>query len=247
MITGSPYRPQEAVGRRSPHSCARPPQPAKPPVEARPSEVEALTRPGGWGHVEVQSGDGSKVPQVGADQQDYQVQIELATLLLLRSVRGLTDDEVHGASLLPGWTRAHVLTHVARSADAMVNLLQWARTGTPMAAYASQSVRDDAIDAGAGRGVAALLADLPASAERFRRETVALPERAWQRGVRVLDGAEFPAAELLDRRLVEVELHHTDLDVGYTPRDWPAQSAEMPLAEPMRRQREDRLVDRRSR
>ena len=31
-------------------------------------------------------------------------------------------------SALPGWTRAHVLTHLARNADAMVNLLTWART-----------------------------------------------------------------------------------------------------------------------
>jgi maleylpyruvate isomerase len=34
-------------------------------------------------------------------------------------------------SALPGWSRAHVLTHVARNADAMINLLTWARTGRP--------------------------------------------------------------------------------------------------------------------
>ena len=51
----------------------------------------------------------------------------------------------------------------------------------------------------------------------------------------------FPAAGLLTRRLVEVELHHCDLGAGYGPGDWPATFAAMELAEPMRSLREDRL------
>ena len=49
------------------------------------------------------------------------------------------DDAFAAPSTLPDWTRAHVLTHVARNADAMVNLLDWARTGTPTPAYAAAS------------------------------------------------------------------------------------------------------------
>ena len=41
------------------------------------------------------------------------------------------DDAFAAPSALPGWSRAHVLTHVARNADAMINLLTWARTGVP--------------------------------------------------------------------------------------------------------------------
>ena len=59
--------------------------------------------------------------------------------------------------------------------------------------------------------------------------------------MRVLDSAPFPAAELLTRRLVEVELHHCDLGVGYSPADWPTAFAAIELAEPMRSQRQDRL------
>jgi maleylpyruvate isomerase len=45
---------------------------------------------------------------------------------------------------------------------------------------------------------------------------------------------------LLTRRLVEVELHHTDLGSGYRRADWPAAFAAMDLPEPMRSQRADR-------
>jgi len=56
----------------------------------------------------------------------------------------------------------------------------------------------------------------------------------------VLDYPEFPAEQVLIRRLVEVELHHTDLGIGYRPADWPTAFATMDLPEPMRSQREDR-------
>ena len=48
------------------------------------------------------------------------------------------DDAFAARSALPDWTRAHVLTHVARNADALGNLIEWARTGTPKPAYASR-------------------------------------------------------------------------------------------------------------
>ncbi|MER5808278.1 maleylpyruvate isomerase N-terminal domain-containing protein [Streptomyces sp. NPDC002033] len=67
----------------------------------------------------------------------YDVSASPAALLpLLRTsverlhgaVATLTDDDVRAPSLLPGWTRAHVLTHIARSADSRTRLLTAART-----------------------------------------------------------------------------------------------------------------------
>ena len=70
-----------------------------------------------------------------------------------------------------------------------------------------------------------------------------LPDDGWQVPVRMLEdsGPRFPAAELLTRRLVEVELHHCDLGAGYGPAAWPAAFAAMELGEPMRTWRQDRL------
>src|SRR6266511_2471447 len=55
--------------------------------------------------------------------------VDQATEALLRTAEALDDGAVAAPSLLPGWTRGHVLTHLARQADAITNLLTWARTG----------------------------------------------------------------------------------------------------------------------
>jgi maleylpyruvate isomerase len=160
--------------------------------------------------------------------------IDDAMRRLAGTAAALGDDEVTEASLLPGWSRGHVLTHVARNGDALRNLLIWARTGVKTPAYASQQARDEAIEAGASRKAAELVADVTESAEAFRAAAVTLPPAAWQATVSLLDGVEFPAAQVLTKRLVEVELHHTDLGCGYRRADWPAAFADLDLPEPMR-------------
>ena len=178
---------------------------------------------------------------MGVQRADILALIDAETERLLGTMRGLTDDDVRQPSLLPGWTRGHVLTHVARGPDAMRNLLEGVRTGVPGTGYASQEERDRAIEEGARRGPSELLTDVESSARLFRDVVVALPEDAWQRPVHVLTGATFPAAQLLQRRVVELVLHHTDLGAGYRVADWPEEFVEMDLGEPMRTQREDRL------
>jgi maleylpyruvate isomerase len=166
--------------------------------------------------------------------------IDAATERLLVTMRRLRDDDVRQPSSLPGWTRGHVLTHLARGAEAIARLLDGVRTGVPGSAYASQQARDDAIERGATRRAADLLADVTESAARFRDAAASVPADAWSRPARGLVGDAFPARQLLDRRLVELELHHADLDAGYTPDDWPEEFTGMDLPEPMRSQREER-------
>ena len=48
---------------------------------------------------------------------------------LVRTAQALADDDLHEASALPGWTRAHVLTHVAQGADSRTRLLRAAQAG----------------------------------------------------------------------------------------------------------------------
>ncbi|MEV7393377.1 maleylpyruvate isomerase N-terminal domain-containing protein, partial [Streptomyces sp. NPDC091215] len=50
-------------------------------------------------------------------------QINAATGHLLETAARFTDADVRAPSLLPGWSRGHVLTHVARNADGGRNLL----------------------------------------------------------------------------------------------------------------------------
>ena len=85
------------------------------------------------------------------------------------------------------------------------------------------------------------MADVADSSMALRTVTRQLADDAWPRPVRILGSAPFPAAQLLIRRLVEVELHHCDLAAGYTPADSAGHVTSLDLAEPMRSQREDRL------
>jgi maleylpyruvate isomerase len=176
-----------------------------------------------------------------AAQRQLSDQIDHATQRLLGTAREIADPELRRPSLLPGWTRAHVLAHLARGADAMRHLLVGARSGEDRPAYASEQERPAAIGHTAGLSAKELVADLAASAMALRAIGRQLPDDAWRFPVRLRDAGPFPAARLLTLRLVEVELHHCDLGTGYGPGDWPAAFAAMELAEPMRSLREDRL------
>jgi maleylpyruvate isomerase len=178
---------------------------------------------------------------VDATQRELSDQIDHATQRLLGSARVITEPDLRQPSLLAGWTRAHVLAHVARGADAMRYLLIGARIGQERPAYASAQARDADIAFGATLVAKELMADLARSAMAFRTIVKQLPDDAWQFRVRILDSAPFPAAQLLTRRLVEVELHHGDLGTGYGPAHWPAAFAAMELAEPMQTLRQDRI------
>jgi maleylpyruvate isomerase len=147
-------------------------------------------------------------------------EVDRATDRLLRTAGRLEAADLAAPSLLPGWTRGHVLTHVARNADGLVNLLTSARTGEDIPQYASAAARDAEIEAGSGRTPAEVLADLRASATRFADAAAAMPPEAWAATVRSHRGA-LVAATLPWRRLREVEVHHVDLAAGYAPADWP--------------------------
>jgi maleylpyruvate isomerase len=147
--------------------------------------------------------------------------IEEATDRLVSSASALSDEQVREPSLLPGWTRGHVLTHIARNADGLANLLTWAQTGSETRQYASFEERNAQIEAGAGRPAAEIVTDVSVSGQAFITQALELPEEAWLAQVQGLRGPWHPAWFTLHRRLHEVEIHHVDLAAGYAPSDWP--------------------------
>ena len=126
----------------------------------------------------------------------------------------LTDEEFPGPSLLPGWSRGTVLAHVARNADALVNLLTWARTGEETPMYASPEARDAGIAETAALPPAELRAETLAATGRFAAAVRSLPERAWSAEVRTAQGRTVPATEVPWMRCREVWVHAIDLDAG---------------------------------
>jgi maleylpyruvate isomerase len=132
-----------------------------------------------------------------------------------RAIGGLGEPELRAPSALPGWSRAHVLAHVARNADGLQNLLVWANTGVETPMYASAEARERDIEAGARRAAADLLADFVASAGRFEQYAAAMPDDAWAREARNRQGAPVTGAVVARMRLSELTIHLADLDRGY--------------------------------
>lgn len=160
--------------------------------------------------------------------------IERATLRLLTTVRELDDTAIRAPSLLPGWTRGHVLSHLARNADGCVNLLRWARTGVEHSMYPSAADRRAAIEEGATRGRQLLEEDLIASSTRFADACHALPATAWSAEVVAVPGRPIRAYEVLRARLLEVWVHLVDLDLAIGFADIPEADVEDMLDDAVR-------------
>jgi len=158
--------------------------------------------------------------------------LESSTASLLRSLEDLDNDEVRAASLLPGWSRGHVLTHLARNADAMVNLVSWAHTGTETPMYASRDKRDADITSGAVRSAAALRADVRESHEQLLQAMAELSDEQWATSIRWRASGTAGAARAIPTlRRTEVEIHHVDLDLAYTLAHLPEDFVEHLLTE----------------
>ncbi|WP_444948240.1 maleylpyruvate isomerase family mycothiol-dependent enzyme [Micromonospora ureilytica] len=146
-------------------------------------------------------------------------EVDTATSRLLRTAASFDAADLAAASLLPGWTRGHVLAHLARNADGFVNLLTAARTGEALPMYASLEARTADIEAGSNRPPAAHVDDLRRTADLFSEAVAAMPAEAWAATVQARKGP-WPAALLVWGRLREIEVHHLDLAADYQAADW---------------------------
>jgi maleylpyruvate isomerase len=160
----------------------------------------------------------------GTDESDlpHFEETILATTRYLAALEDLTDDDVRAPSALPGWTRAHVITHLSRNADAVSRVLHAAQAGTPATLYDSDEQRDAEIDAGASRGIGELREDASASWGRLLQAENEIHDSHLDGTYARTPGApEMPVRRLGLVRRTEVEVHHADLLIGYTAADWP--------------------------
>lgn len=153
-----------------------------------------------------------------------------AHVKLAAAISDLTDDQTRLPSLLPDWTVGHVLSHIARNADAMTRRLEAAIRNEMVDQYSGGTDgRAAEIEAGALRSAPEIVTDVTSSAERLDQLFVSLPDQVWARPVRTVGGAEHPASMLPYRRWREVEIHLVDLGLGVTPSDWPDDLVEVAL------------------
>ncbi|MFD3453590.1 maleylpyruvate isomerase family mycothiol-dependent enzyme [Streptomyces sp. NPDC058691] len=155
------------------------------------------------------------------DPEHDAAELRQATERLIDAVSALPPTGVAEPSRLAGWTRGHVLTHLSRHADSLVNLLIWARTGEEVPQYASGESRDRDIEDGAGRPLAEQLDDLRISAARLATAIEETPPQCWASQVVMRSGHVIAAAEIPYARLMEIYFHHVDLGIGYTCEHFP--------------------------
>lgn len=130
-----------------------------------------------------------------------------------------TDDDVRQPSLLPGWSRGHVLTHIARNADSISRTISGALRGEMVDRYPDgPEGRNADIEAGASRHVTELMADVRDSADRLDRLFAAVADAdGWD-----LETPERPVGRYTWTRWRELEVHRVDLAGQYGASDWPA-------------------------
>jgi len=140
---------------------------------------------------------------------------------LLATITVLDDSDMSRPSHLPGWTVAHLLTHLARNADSHVRRTRAAIDGVVVDQYpGGMAERATEIEAGAGHGSAAVGTDVRESTERLLEAWTDVPAYAWAGLTRDASGCERRLDQLPGRRWQEVEVHLVDLGIGPTHRDW---------------------------
>jgi maleylpyruvate isomerase len=158
------------------------------------------------------------------DDLDPQAQFQLlqdATQRLVRTVDGLDDDQLAGPSGLPGWSRAHVVAHLALNAEGLAGVLHGRIEGEPTTMYRSDDARTADIDDLAAADRAELRERFLAGTTLVSDGVDRMPDEFWTEtfertpGGRVIRFAAIPGM-----RLREVEIHHVDLDAGFFPSGW---------------------------
>ncbi|NUR97870.1 MAG: maleylpyruvate isomerase family mycothiol-dependent enzyme, partial [Kribbellaceae bacterium] len=129
--------------------------------------------------------------------------------------------DLEAPSLLPGWSRRHVAAHLSLNAEALGNLVHWARTGEERPMYDSAAARNADIEESAARPAVLLRGWFDRSAAALAAAMAALSDTQWQTQVRTAQGAPIPATRIPWLRAREVLIHAVDLGTGLTFADLP--------------------------
>lgn len=165
--------------------------------------------------------------QDGAMATTYDLPAALANVPISQgrletTVYTLTEDELQADSVLPRWTRAHVLTHLARNAESMGRLVEAALRNELGEQYpGGGEARDADIEVGAKRSLSEIIDDVSAGNALVVTAFARMTSQTWSRMVGFRSGPDA-ASRCAWGRWREVEIHHVDLGLDtYTIEDWP--------------------------
>ena len=145
----------------------------------------------------------------------------------------LTDDDLGCPSLLPGYSRAHVVAHVINKTKAHVVVFEGPPAGEIRQLHPDGYDPDRAAAAGASRSSVELRADAERSFQQLEAAWDALDDAMWD-GHAIMTAGLRTMAEVVAHHLRNIEVHHVDLDTGYRPSDWPALFVDVELGKRLR-------------
>ncbi|WP_114452463.1 maleylpyruvate isomerase family mycothiol-dependent enzyme [Halopolyspora algeriensis] len=144
---------------------------------------------------------------------------------LLDQVGELETAELRQSSRLPGWSRAHVVAHLAHNARMLTRVTRHALRGELVEPYPDGD-RDSAIERDSALDATALVELLTSAQSELEITWDSLAERDWQRSVRFRNGTVH---DLLLCRWRENEIHTVDLALGRTEEFWSPEFCEHAL------------------
>lgn len=145
-----------------------------------------------------------------------------ATQRLVRGIDGLAAEAWGEPSLLPGWTRAHVVAHLTLNAEGLAEALAGVAHGRPTPMYSSSEARDADIEELARQHPTSLRDRLWASTTHFADALAEVPDDVLDSLIERTPGSDrtFTADAVPAMRWREVEIHHADLASSYSRADW---------------------------
>ncbi|MBO3085446.1 maleylpyruvate isomerase N-terminal domain-containing protein [Cellulomonas fengjieae] len=141
--------------------------------------------------------------------------------VLLERLASLTEEDLRAPSLLPGYSRGHVVAHVVNKAKAHALLFDGAVAGEVRRIHPDGYDPDRAAELGAARPGVELRTELAQCFGLLETAWAGLDDALWTRRGHMAAGPRT-MAEIVGHHLRNVEVHHVDLDIGHRPSDWPS-------------------------
>ncbi|MDH6236188.1 maleylpyruvate isomerase family mycothiol-dependent enzyme [Cryobacterium sp. CG_9.6] len=135
------------------------------------------------------------------------------TALFEAQLNELSDAQLDEPSLLPDWSRRHVVAHVGYNALAIARLVSWAETGVETPMFESREARNAEIATGAALPAAGLRKLSMHAGMLLDSAWQHLPEEKWAAEVQTAQGRMVEASFTIWMRTREVWIHAVDLNV----------------------------------
>lgn len=143
--------------------------------------------------------------------QDGQRWLTQGTDIFLAALERLDDAALAGPTALAGWTGKHVVGHVGANAEALRNLVRWARTGEPTPMYSSADQRAQDIETRSRWESSTLRERARVSAAELAADLASLTPAQWSSRIVTAQGRTVPASEIPWMRARELMIHAVDL------------------------------------